>query len=51
MTERNELFEILCTNLKQSGNWDKVTMLPGGYYNNFVTVVNYIKEIMKNGKN
>lgn len=48
--ERQELFEILCNNLKASGNWDKVTILDGGYYNNFITIVNDIKEIIENGK-
>lgn len=48
--ERNELFEILCNNIKESGNWDKVTILDGGYWNNFKTIVNDVKEIMENGK-
>jgi NadR type nicotinamide-nucleotide adenylyltransferase len=50
MDEREALFNILCNNLKASGNWDKVTILDGGYYNNFVTIVNDIKEIIENGK-
>lgn len=50
MDERQELFNILCNNLKASGNWDKVTILDGGYYNNFTTIVNDIKEIIENGK-
>lgn len=50
MDERHELFNILCRNLKASGNWDKVTILDGGYYNNFVTIVNDVKEIIENGK-
>ena len=48
--ERKELFEILCNNIKASGNWDKVTILDGGYWNNFKKIVEEIKEIMNNGK-
>ena len=50
MDERRQLFDILCRNLKESGNWDKVTILDGGYYNNFTTIVNDMKEIIENGK-
>lgn len=48
--ERNELFDILCNNIKRSGNWDKVTILDGGYWSNFKTIVNDVKEIIKSGK-
>lgn len=48
--ERRELFEILCNNIKASGNWDKVTVLDGGYYNNFKKIVEEVKEIINNGK-
>lgn len=48
--ERKELFEILCNNIKDSGNWDKVTILDGGYYNNFKRIVDDVKEIIENGK-
>lgn len=51
MKERQELFEILCREIKKSGDWDKVTVLTGTYYENFMTVVNYVKEIEENGKN
>ena len=51
MTERNELFEILCRNIKASGNWDKVVILNGGYWKNFEKIVNDVKEIIENGKN
>ena len=47
--ERKELFEILCNNIKASGNLDKVTILDGGYYNNFKQIVDDVKEIMNNG--
>lgn len=51
MEERNELFNILCNNIKSSGNWDKVTVLNGGYWNNFKTIVSDVKRIIENGKN
>lgn len=50
MEERRELYEILCNNIKASGNWDKVVELTGNYYENFMTVVNYVKEGMACGK-
>ena len=46
MKERQELFEILCNNIKNSGNWNKVTILNGTYYENFMAVVNYVREVM-----
>ena len=49
MDERQKLFDILCEDIKRTGNWDKVTILSGNYYENFMAVVNYVKEIM-NGK-
>lgn len=48
--ERKELFEILCSNIKASGNWNKVTILDGGYYSNFKKIINDVKEIMTNEK-
>ena len=51
MKERTELFEILCKNIKESGNWDKVTVLDGGYWNNFKRIVEDIREIIEYGKN
>lgn len=51
MKERQELFEILCNNIKNSGNWDKVTVLSGNYYENFMEVVSYVRGVMENGKN
>jgi len=50
MKERWELFEILCKNIKNSGNWDKVTILDGGYWNNFKRIVDDVREIIENGK-
>ena len=46
MEDRKKLFDILCANIKWSGNWDKVTILDGDYYENFMAVVNYVKEII-----
>ena len=48
MHERTQLFDILCNNIKASGNWDKVTVLDGGYYNNFIKIVDDVKEMYKN---
>ena len=50
MHERIALFDILCNNIKASGNWDKVVILDGGYYNNFKRIVEEVKEIIENGK-
>lgn len=46
MNERQELFDILVKNLKDSGNWDKVVVLNGSYYENFMTIVGYAREVM-----
>lgn len=51
MSERQELFEILCNNIKATGNWDKVVILNGGYWENFKRIVEDVKEIIENGKN
>lgn len=51
MEERQKLFDILCEDIKRTGNWDKVTVLTGNYYENFTAVVDYVKEIIENGKN
>lgn len=50
MKERQELFEILCNNIKASGNWDKVTILDGGYWNNFKKIVDDVRAIIEKGK-
>lgn len=49
MTERQELFDILCRDIKATGNWDKVTILDGGYWKNFEHIINDVKEIIENG--
>ena len=43
MNERQELFNILCENIKRSGNWDKVVILQEGYvvYSNGEQCSNY----------
>jgi NadR type nicotinamide-nucleotide adenylyltransferase len=46
MDERLELFNILCDNIKASGDWDKVVILKGNYYENFLTIVKYVREVM-----
>ena len=51
MEERKELFDILCGNIKESGNWDKVTILDGDYWENFKKIVEDVKEIIEYGKN
>lgn len=50
MKERRELFDILKQSLVDVGDWDKVTILDGDYYENFMTVVNYVKGVIENGK-
>lgn len=50
LKERGELFDILCNNIKASGNWDNVTVLTGNYYENFMAVVSYVKEVIEHGK-
>lgn len=51
MENRKKLFDILCEDIKRTGDWDKVAILNGNYYENFMTIVNYVKEIIENGKN
>ena len=50
MDDRRKLFDILCEDIKRTGDWDKVTILTGNYYENFMAVVDYVKEIT-DGKN
>ena len=46
MEQRKELFDILCRNIRTSGNWGRVTVLSGSYYENFMAVVNYVREVI-----
>lgn len=50
MDERTELFNILCDNFKRCGLWEKVQIISGSYYENFITVSNYVKEVIESGK-
>lgn len=50
MKERQELFDILKKSFEDLGIWHKVVVLDGNYYENFRTIVNYVKEIERNGK-
>lgn len=49
MKERWELYNILCENIKRSGNWDKVTVLDKGYWENFKTIVNDVRGMIEGG--
>jgi hypothetical protein len=46
MDDRQKLFDILCTHIKSTGDWDKVTILTGNYYENFCAVVDYVKGVI-----
>ena len=48
LKERNELFTILCDNLKRHGLWDRVVCLDGSYYDNFIKIKNYVKSEVLN---
>lgn len=50
MSEREELFTILCNNYKRAGKWDKVEILDKGYYGNFLEIKKYVEGIIENGK-
>jgi hypothetical protein len=45
MSEREKLYSLLVKNLKDAGLWEKVIILNYGYYENFKTIVNYVKEL------
>lgn len=47
--DRNEMFDILCKELKNAGLWSKVTILQNGYYGNFKSIIEYVKEVVENG--
>lgn len=49
MKERQELFNILVKNIKSTGDWDKVTILTGNYYENFMAIVNYVRNRIEKG--
>ena len=43
---RNDLYEILCKNIKEAGYWDKVEILDGDFYENFIKVVDYVNGVI-----
>jgi NadR type nicotinamide-nucleotide adenylyltransferase len=47
MDSRIGLYEILCDNLKKHNLWGLVEILNKGYYENFMTIKNYVKGIMR----
>lgn len=49
--DREELFNLLCANIQRTGDWDKVTILSGNYYENFMAIVDYVREVQLYGKN
>lgn len=49
MAERQKLFDILCEDIKRTGNWDKVTILAGNYYENFMSIVRYVNNLIEKG--
>ena len=52
LKERNELFDILCDNLKRNGLWNRVVCLDGNYCENFIKIKNYVyTEVLNNEKN
>lgn len=46
-----ELYEIMCENLKRHNLWGRVEILNKGYYENFITIINYVKGIMRDAEN
>lgn len=50
MKERQELCDILVRIIKEKGDWDKVTILDGSYWENFQTVVEYVREVEARGE-
>lgn len=51
MDERKELFDILMKNISESGNADKIEILTGNYYENFMSIINYVNGVIENGDN
>lgn len=49
MKERQELFDILVENIKRTGDWDKVSILTGNYYENFMEIVRYVRDRIEKG--
>ena len=47
MESRQALINIMKESLIDVGDWDKVVILDGNYYENFMTIVKYVKEIQR----
>lgn len=47
---RRKLYDMLVSHMKASGYWDKTAVLSGNYYENFLTIVNWVKGVIENGK-
>lgn len=47
MESRQALINIMKESLIDVGDWDKVVILDGNYYENFMTVVRYVKKIQR----
>ena len=50
MKERQELCDILIRIIKEKGDWDKVTILDGGYWENFQAVADYVRKLQEEVK-
>ena len=47
MESRQTLINIMKESLIDVGDWDKVVILDGNYYENFMTIVRYVKEMQR----
>lgn len=47
MESRQALINIMKESLIDVGDWDKVVILDGNYYENFMTIVRYVKEMQR----
>lgn len=47
MESRNALLAIMKESLIDVGDWDKVVILDGDYYTNFMTVVKYVRDVQE----
>lgn len=50
MEARWKMFNALCEDFKKIGEWEKVTILDGGYQKNFEKICNDVKKYMENEK-
>lgn len=50
MEARWKMFNALCEDFKKIGEWEKVTVLDGGYQKNFEKICNDVKKYMENEK-